>query len=235
MRLPTVAVALVAVTLIVPAAGRAASPVEAPSLPGEQVTVAASTAAATAGPSAIRTLQRRLARLGYLPVSGVDGVFGGQTQAAVIAFQKWVGLVRDGIPGPKTRAALARAKRPTPRTTGPGTRIEVLLDRQLLLFIRSGWVARTIHVSTGRPGFATPPGSYAILRKRRRSWSIRYKVWLPWASYLVGGIAIHGSRNVPVKRASHGCVRVPLYDARWLFRRTPVGTRVTVLASAQRS
>ena len=34
---------------------------------------------------------------------GVDGVFGERTWHAVVAFQGWSGLVRDGIIGPKTR------------------------------------------------------------------------------------------------------------------------------------
>ena len=95
--------------------------------------------------------------------------------------------------------------------------------------MKNGTVIRTMHVSTGKRRFATPTGEYSILRKRRRSWSIPYKVWLPWASYFVGGIAIHQSRFVPARPVSHGCVRATQYDARWLFRRTPVGTHVTVL------
>lgn len=190
-------------------------------------------AAADPGPSlrprTVEAVQQKLAELGYLPEAGVDGIWGAQSRAATIAFQKWEGLVRDGIPGPVTQTALASATRPRPLTGGPGTRIEILLDRQLLLLVRKGKVARTIHVSTGRDRFATPAGSYEILRKRRKSWSIPYKVWLPWASYFVGGIAIHQSRSVPVRRASHGCVRVTRYDARWLYLRTPVGTPVRVL------
>jgi lipoprotein-anchoring transpeptidase ErfK/SrfK len=178
-------------------------------------------------------VQRKLHELGYLPLSGVDGVFGAQSRTAVIAFQKWEGLARDGIPGPITQNALASAKRPAPVRSGGGTRIEILLDRQLLLLVRNGDVLRTIHVSTGKRGFVTPAGDYAVLRKRRRSWSIPYKVWLPWASYFVGGIAVHQSRFVPVRPVSHGCVRVTRYDARWLFRRTPVGTPVTVVARSR--
>lgn len=174
-------------------------------------------------------LQRKLAFLGYLPLSAVDGSFGDQTRTAVIAFQKWEDLARDGIPGPLTAAALAKARRPTPRTEGPGTRVEVLLDRQLALVIRRGRVVRTIHVSTGAANYETPPGRYAVFRKRRRSWSVPYRVWLPWASYFVRGIAFHQARNVPVTPASHGCVRVTRHDARWLYRMTPVGTKVRVL------
>jgi lipoprotein-anchoring transpeptidase ErfK/SrfK len=190
-------------------------------------------AAADAGPSlrprTVEAVQQKLAELGYLPGDGVDGVWGSQSRTATIAFQKWEGLGRDGIPGPLTQEALASAKRPRPLTPGRGPRIEILLDRQLLLFVRRGKVARTIHVSTGRGRFATPAGAYEILRKRRKSWSIPYKVWLPWASYFVGGIAIHQSRSVPVRPASHGCVRVTRHDARWLYLRTPVGTSVRVL------
>ena len=60
-----------------------------------------------------------------------------------------------------------------------------------------------------------------------------YAVWLPWASYFVGGVAFHESPVVPATAASHGCVRVPHGDAEWLYRRIPVGTPVTVLAKSR--
>ena len=154
-----------------------------------------------------------------------------QTKAAVLAFQKWQGLGRDGVAGPATLRALGTAVRPTPRTSGAGTRVEVLLDRQLALLIRDGLVVRTLPVSSGTTGFETPPGSYTVFRKEdHRSWSVPYKVWLPWASYFVGGIAFHESPDVPAQPASHGCVRTTSFDAQWLYRQIPNGTRVTVLA-----
>jgi hypothetical protein len=177
-----------------------------------------------------RVLQERLAILGYLPGTGVDGRFGPQTRSAVIAFQKWEGLARDGVPGPRTRAALAVANAPTPRTRGPGTRVEVLLDRQLALVVRSGRVLRALHVSTGAKGSRTPTGTFEILRKSRSSWSREYKAWLPFAAYFVRGVAFHASARVPVRPASHGCVRVPTSNARWLYQTVRVGDRVAVLA-----
>ena len=177
-----------------------------------------------------RALQQRLADLGFLDAAAVDGKAGDQTKAAVLAFQKWQGLGRDGVAGPATLTALAAAARPTPRTTAPGTRVEVLLDKQLALFIRDGQVVRVLPVSTGAPGFETPPGVYSVFRKEDRSWSVPYKVWLPWASYFVGGIAFHESPDVPAQPASHGCVRTTVFDAQWLYRQIPNGTRVTVLA-----
>jgi Sporulation and spore germination/L,D-transpeptidase catalytic domain/Putative peptidoglycan binding domain len=179
-----------------------------------------------------RALQQRLADLGFLAVSSVDGVAGEETRFAVIAFQKWARLARDGVAGPQTRAALAAAGRPSAITSGGGRRVEVLLDRQLALAIESNHVVRAIHVSTGAPGFGTPAGSYSVFRKEVRSWSVPFKVWLPWASYFVGGIAFHEYPDVPVSPASHGCVRTPHYDAQWLYNFTPIGTPVRVLASS---
>lgn len=52
-----------------------------------------------------RTLQERLATLGFSP-GAVDGLPGPRTTAAIIRFQQARGLVSDGIVGPKTLAAL---------------------------------------------------------------------------------------------------------------------------------
>lgn len=54
-------------------------------------------------------LQRRLEALGY-PPGPIDGIFGPRTEAAVRAFQRDAGMVPDGIVGPRTRRALARAR-----------------------------------------------------------------------------------------------------------------------------
>ena len=54
-------------------------------------------------PKTVEEVQRKLADLRFLPRIGVDGIFGDQSRAAVIAFQKWDGLLRDGIPGPVTQ------------------------------------------------------------------------------------------------------------------------------------
>ena len=64
-------------------------------------------------------LQQRLADLGFLPASGVDGVAGEQTRFAVLGFQKWARIGRDGDrrPGHAARRSPARP-RPTPRTSG---------------------------------------------------------------------------------------------------------------------
>jgi hypothetical protein len=53
----------------------------------------------------VYTVQRALESKGY-DSGGVDGVYGPKTEKAVTAFQQTIGLVADGIVGPKTWAAL---------------------------------------------------------------------------------------------------------------------------------
>jgi lipoprotein-anchoring transpeptidase ErfK/SrfK len=180
-----------------------------------------------------RALQQRLADLGYMQLDEIDGRPGPRTTSAVVAFQKWSGLTRDGVLGPATRAALNSATRPGPIRPGAGRRVEVLLDRQLALFVDGARVTRIMDVSSGKPGYDTPTGAFRVFRKEARSWSVPYKVWLPWASYFVGGVAFHEYPDVPPAPASHGCVRVPRWDAHWLYTQTPTGTPVIVMARSR--
>ncbi|WP_217922530.1 L,D-transpeptidase family protein [Miltoncostaea oceani] len=194
----------------------------------------APTAPGTAAPDAGTTaLQTRLAELGFLAPEAVDGRPGPRTTAGVIAFQKWARLGRDGVPGPATLAALASAARPAPvAAAGPGRRVELLLDRQIALAIQDDRVVRAFHVSSGAAATATPPGSYAVTRKELRSWSVPFQVWLPYASYFVGGIAFHEYPEVPVYPASHGCVRMTSFDAPWMFAFLSTGTPVRVYSTS---
>jgi lipoprotein-anchoring transpeptidase ErfK/SrfK len=179
--------------------------------------------------SSTRQLQQRLANLGYLPPGAVDGVDGYRTQQAVIAFQSWEGLQRDGIVGPVTMAALADAKRPKPRRGGPHRRIEVYRAKGVALLVTHGKTRRAIHVSTGGPGNETPAGTFEVFRKELRSWSVPFSVWLPYASYFNQGIAFHEYPDVPTVPASHGCVRVPAPEAEVVYRFAQVGTVVVVI------
>jgi hypothetical protein len=187
----------------------------------------------TSGPGSVggvttKWVQQRLVALGYLPSNAVTGHLGPWTQSAVLAFQGWEKLGRDGVPGPKTVARLRLAKRPA-AGAGSGKRIEVHLSSQVALLEDGSRVLRVVKVSTGAPGFATPPGSYKIYRKHPRDWSYPYSVWLPYASYFVGGIAFHESPDVPAFAASHGCVRVPRDDAPIVYSFAALHTPVTVL------
>jgi sporulation and spore germination protein/L,D-transpeptidase-like protein/putative peptidoglycan binding protein len=182
-------------------------------------------------PAGTRALQELLRDLGFLGAGGVSGVLDDRTAVAVLGFQKWAGLSRSGVLDPVTTRALLRATRPAPVRSGPGRRIEVLLDRQVALLIDGDRVQRIVHISTGVGG-RTPTGSFHVFRKERMSWSVPFSVWMPWASYFVGGIAFHEYGSVPAYPASHGCVRVNRYDAPVLYEFAVSGTPVDVLWSS---
>jgi spore germination protein GerM len=178
--------------------------------------------------SSTRRLQERLADLQYLPRSAVDGAAGYRTDQAVMAFQAWEGLDRDGVAGPITQAALKQAKAPRPGNGGPSRRMEVYRDKGVALLIAHGRVKRAIHVSSGAPGTSTPAGTFEVYRKENPSWSVPFQVWLPYASYFTGGIAFHEYPDVPPYPASHGCVRVPSPEAPGVYRFAKLGTSVIV-------
>ncbi len=176
-----------------------------------------------------RKLQEGLVRLRYLPSGSADGIFGYQTQQAVMAFQAWQGLQVDGIAGPATQAELAVAKRPRPTKDKPKRRIEVYLDRGVVLLVRGNRTQRAIHASPGKPSTPTPTGRYSVFRKELMSWSVPFSVWLPFASYFNQGIAFHESSDVPADGASAGCVRIPAPEAEKVYDFARLGTEVLVL------
>ncbi|HEX9670369.1 MAG TPA: L,D-transpeptidase, partial [Thermoanaerobaculia bacterium] len=53
--------------------------------------------------------------------------------------------------------------------------------------------------------------------------------------YLVGGIAIHGSYDVPPRPASHGCIRIPMFASHRLPRMVPLETPVLVYGCAEKA
>jgi N-acetylmuramoyl-L-alanine amidase len=192
--------------------------------------------AATTQATMLERTQQRLADLGFLVQANVDGRVGLGTQAAIVAFQKWEGLPRTGVTDARTRAALGTAARPAPiGPPAPGRRLEVLVDRQVMLAVDGRRVVRTIDVSTGKPSTPTPIGSFRVYAKYPRWWSSPFAEWLFWAAPFDGGIAVHQYPSVPPYAASHGCVRVTAADAPWVFRFVSVDTPVHVLARSVRT
>jgi hypothetical protein len=183
-----------------------------------------------------REAEQRLADLGY-GTGRIDGRWDAASRHALIAFQKVEGLKRTGQ---LTRAhfeILLNANRPTPRETGDA-HIEVDLIRQVLFVVDdTGAVARILPVSTGNgkvfvsQGWArdaiTPPGRYKVYLKLS-GWKKSPLGMLYYPVYFMWGTAIHGYASVPVKPASHGCVRIPMFAAKEFFKMTPMGMPVIV-------
>jgi len=183
-------------------------------------------------PGDTRAIKRALARLRYLPTSSVNATYDDRTKHAILAFQSWQGLGRDGVAGRQTTAALATAATPKPRRASSGRSVEIHRKRGVVLLISDGRVQRVIHTSTGRGGdsldLGTPPGSFKVYRKESNSWSVPYRVFLPYAVYWDRGWAIHGFKDVPTYPASAGCARLPLSEAPGVYEFARIGTPVRV-------
>jgi L,D-transpeptidase catalytic domain/Sporulation and spore germination/Putative peptidoglycan binding domain len=175
----------------------------------------------------VRGLQLRLATLGYLDRSDVTGTRDYLTEQALLAFQGWEDVDRTGTVTGQTQIALFRASRPRPSARRQGRRVEISLGRGVLLLVEDGEVVRAVHTSTGSLG-RTPSGSFSVYVKSLYSWSVPFHVWMPFAAYFHGGIAMHQSPNVPSYPASHGCVRLPEGEAERVYRFVDLGTPVAV-------
>lgn len=194
--------------------------------PGLPTDFTFATVAQGSGSVEVLWLEQRLTELTYRP-GPMDGVFDHRTRQAVLAFQKWEGLPRDGVVGPATWSRLLTATPPFPRVKGSGSWVEVDKAKQVLLYVEAGVVARTLAVSTGSAavGMITPSGTYNITRRSNQWDGPRYK---PLYLRNFGVLAIHGYPSVPVWPASHGCVRVPTWDMDELFPLILVGARVHI-------
>ncbi|HWC35098.1 MAG TPA: L,D-transpeptidase family protein [Mycobacteriales bacterium] len=186
---------------------------------------------------AVRQLQQQLTDLGYW-LGRVDGRFGDATQQAVYALQKVAAITPDGSVGRKTWRALRDGLRPVPRTQH-GTRVEIDLTDDVLMFVAAGQLQFVLNTSTGG-GYtyyeygvahlaATPTGHFHIYNQiDGLHISPLGEMWRP--KYFSGGYAIHGDSFVPPYPASHGCVRVSneAMDWIWADHLLPIGMKVFI-------
>jgi imidazolonepropionase-like amidohydrolase len=186
----------------------------------------------------IREAEQRLSDLGYW-TGPIDGAADAGFRHALIAFQKVEGRARTGKFTLEELQALRVAKRPIPLEAGP-FHAEIDLTRQVLFVVnKEGTVEGILPVSTGNNRWftsnewtrraCTPCGRFKIHRKvsgwRKSELGLMY-----YPNYILGGVAIHGSKSVPAYPASHGCIRIPMYAAKEFSETTPIGTPVIVHA-----
>ena len=117
--------------------------------------------------------------------------------------------------------------------------IVVSISQQMLWAYKGDRVVRNTYVSTGRAGFDTPVGSFAVLTKlpsQTMEGVIGGEYYnvpdVPSVLYFTNsGHALHGTywHNNFGTPMSHGCVNLPLDVAAWLYRWAPVGTRVLII------
>src|SRR3954471_15190469 len=118
-------------------------------------------------------------------------------------------------------------------------RIDVDLSAQHLTAYEGNTPVYQAPVATGKDGFNTPTGTYAIYSKypmESMSGSAGGETWyvpdIPFVQYVVGGVALHGTywhdQWGTGFRLSHGCINLNIDDAEWLYEWADVGTQVDI-------
>ncbi len=118
-------------------------------------------------------------------------------------------------------------------------RIEVDLSRQYLFAYEDELLVFSAPVATGRDGFNTPRGDFAIyyrLPEQTMTGCLGGECWyvpnIPWVQYVVGGVALHGTywhnAHGSGVRMSHGCINLRIDDAQWLYEWADLGVPVKI-------
>ena len=141
-----------------------------------------------------------------------------------------------------TRPAVTRA------SFGP---VIVIRRESKRLFLYHGMrLRRVFGVATGQASYPTPLGRFSVVVKWRNPW------WYPpdsdwarglspvppgpgnplgtrWMGISAPGVGIHGTPDAASigYSASHGCVRMRIPEAEWLFERVWIGTPVFIVAA----
>jgi peptidoglycan hydrolase-like protein with peptidoglycan-binding domain len=217
------------------------------------------------GPEVMR-VQTRLNSLDYL-YGGIDGIYGGITEKAVIVFQKLNALEQTGSVDRATQAAMfseGAIKSDNPaRPSGYISEVLGVTDHPEKGYVLKisvsnqkvyayGWSAQTsdytilvrvMICSTGLKRTPTPAGTYSAGGPVAR-WGY-FPKWGVYAQYLFrikGPYLFHSvlyrtaNENSLIKsslnnlgnRASHGCVRLKVPDAKWIYSNCAAGTTVIV-------
>ena len=99
-----------------------------------------------------------------------------------------------------------------------------------------GEILNESKISSGRSGYATPPGTYHVVNKAPKAYSQKYEAWmLHWMGLTKdGGYGMHGLEGSSYERllgrtASHGCIRLSRAYAKDLFSRVNVDLPVYIV------
>ena len=173
----------------------------------------------------VKALQQRLWSLKYY-LGTIDGQFGGNTQAALWAFQAINGIKVTGVVDAATKNALVHPKAyKSPSYAGKrANRVEVSQALEVLVLFKNNTISLISHVSSGG-GYYYNCGSAGCSRAVTPNGTYNTTVYMPgWVKVPLGEMynpvffistvfAIHGDTYVPKGPASHGCVRVPMVVA----------------------
>lgn len=118
-------------------------------------------------------------------------------------------------------------------------KIVINLKTQKLDYFVGGQLWREYTISTGKAAMPTPQGTFKIINKSLKAWSKNYGLWMPfWLGLDHGEFGIH---ELPVwpsgyregaahlgHPVSHGCIRLGIGPAQYLYERVATGTEVVI-------
>ena len=189
----------------------------------------------------VTAYERRLADLHFDP-GPVDGTYDINTMYAVTAVQKLWRLPRTGRIDEQTRFVIEHFKYPQPlNPKGPADRVEIDLDKQVLVLWQNYQIRLITTTSTGGGYYfcggdsgcqyaVTPPGVFHFQRFHQ-GWDHGKLGELYNPYYFNGGIAVHGYPEVPAYPASHGCARIPMYISQYFYTLVSKGEEVDVIGT----
>lgn len=107
--------------------------------------------------------------------------------------------------------------------------VVVSLTEQRAYVYRNGILVGVSTISSGRKGYETPTGVFAILQKDKDHHSNEYdNAPMPYQQRLTwGGVALHAG-GLPGYPESHGCIHLPTVFAEKLFEASNMGMTVVV-------
>jgi hypothetical protein len=117
--------------------------------------------------------------------------------------------------------------------------LRINLQKQTLDYLLFGYVWKSFSVSTGKASMPTPTGDFMVVNKIEKAWSRTYRLWMPyWLGINSPGIGIHelpiwpnGYRegeNHLGRPVSHGCVRLGIGAAAYIYDRVSSGTPISI-------
>ena len=190
-------------------------------------------------------LQRRLNTLEYY-YGALDGVYGNGTETALRNFQKRNELEQSGIAGGDTLELLFSED--ALKALKPYVLKISIADQRVYAYglddnNEHTVLVRTMKCSTGKDATPTPKGTFQSGTGPGARWHYfkKFDCWAQYAYYIEGDILFHSvlynekggavtqsSVNNLGRKASHGCVRLSVEDAKWIYNNCPVNTKVVV-------
>ncbi|MCK5413007.1 MAG: L,D-transpeptidase [Candidatus Pacebacteria bacterium] len=115
-----------------------------------------------------------------------------------------------------------------------GKYIDVSIENQAMTLFENGMKVNQFLISSGKYGMSTPLGIFSVKRKEINHWSTSYGLWMPYSMQFFGPYYIHelpywpsghreGEDHLGI-RVSHGCIRLGVGSAKYVFDWSEVGT-----------